>query len=82
VEAQKALAGAEKTLNDHSDAVKAKINAFHREQGDIDRRLIMLTQSETSDEAVRIFESSMEKLRRLDIATGFVGLLKDIELLR
>lgn len=42
----------------------------------------IITQSETSDEAVRIFESSMEKLRRLDIAKGYLDLLQEVEGLR
>ena len=40
-----------------------------------------ITQSNTSDEAVRIFELSMEKLRRLDVAKGYVELLTEIEAL-
>jgi hypothetical protein len=43
---------------------------------------MIIAQSDASDEAVHIFESSMEKLRRLDVAQGYVELLTEIETLR
>lgn len=49
---------------------------------DIDRRLLIITQSETSDEAVRRLETSMEKLQRLELSSGYVELLKEAEQLR
>lgn len=81
-EAQEALAKATKASNDHCDAVRKQVETFNRQQADIDRRLKIITQSETSDDAVRIFESSMEKLRRLDVAKGYLSLLQDVEQLR
>ena len=56
--------------------------AFQAQQADIDRRLLIVTRSETSDEAARSFEGSMEKLRSLDIVKGYVELLKEVEELR
>jgi RAD50-interacting protein 1 len=55
---------------------------FNKEQEDIDRRLMIITSSETSDEAVQRFESSMDKLRRLDVANGYIELLKEVDVLR
>lgn len=43
---------------------------------------MIITQSDTSDEAVRQFEASMEKLRRLDISKGYMELLKEVDRLR
>lgn len=43
---------------------------------------MVVTQSETSDEALQRFESSMERLRRLDLASGYAELLKDVDVLR
>lgn len=42
----------------------------------------IITQSDTSDDAVRHFEASMEKLRRLDVSKGYMELLKEIDGLR
>lgn len=41
-----------------------------------------ITQSETSDEAVRSLEKSMEKLQRLELFKGYVELLKEADELR
>jgi hypothetical protein len=41
-----------------------------------------ITQSETSDEAVRRLEKSMERLQRLELSKGYVELLKEAEELR
>ena len=55
---------------------------FKKHQADIDRRLLILTQSETSDDAIRKFDSSMESLQRLDVAKGYFELLMEVENLR
>lgn len=55
--------------------------AFRQEQGEIDRRLMIVTQSETSDDALQRFESSMERLRRLDVASGYAEMLKEVDAL-
>ncbi|KUL90627.1 hypothetical protein ZTR_00127 [Talaromyces verruculosus] len=79
IEAQEALEEATKASNDHRDAVRKQVETFRQEQADIDRRLMIITQSETSDDAVRIFESSMQKLQLLDIAKGYLSQLQEIE---
>ncbi len=56
--------------------------SFHRKQADIDRKISIITRSETSDDAVRNFDSSMEKLKRLDIAKSYVELLTEVDKLR
>ena len=43
---------------------------------------MIVTQSETSDDAVRKFDSSMESLRKLDVAQGYMELLTEVESLR
>lgn len=71
-----------KTSKDHAEATRKRAEAFAAEQADIDRRLKAITQSETSDEAVRRLEKSMERLQRLEISKGYVQLLKEAEELR
>ncbi|KAK3074537.1 hypothetical protein LTR53_002957 [Teratosphaeriaceae sp. CCFEE 6253] len=63
----------------HARSVRTKAQAFQKEQHDIDRRLLLVTQSETSDEAVQSFEASMERLRKLDVAAGYVELLREAD---
>ncbi|KAF9242966.1 hypothetical protein CBS147317_675 [Penicillium roqueforti] len=78
-EASEALSNATKASNDHAEATRKQAEAFTAEQADIDRRLMAITQSETSDEAVRSLEKSMEKLQRLELSKGYVELLKEAE---
>ncbi|KAJ5721722.1 uncharacterized protein N7483_009656 [Penicillium malachiteum] len=78
-EAQEALSNATKSSNDHAEATRKRAEAFTAEQADIDKRLKAITQSETSDEAVRRLEKSMERLQRLEISKGYVELLKEAE---
>ena len=40
---------------------------------------MIVTQSETSDDAVTKFDSSMESLRKLDVAQGYMSLLEEVE---
>jgi hypothetical protein len=44
--------------------------------------LLVATQSETSDEAAQTFEASMGRLRKLEVAAGYVELLKEVDALR
>ncbi|CAI7635781.1 unnamed protein product [Penicillium glandicola] len=78
-EASEALSNATKASNDHAEATRKQAEAFTAEQADIDRRLMAITQSETSDEAVRSLEKSMEKFQRLELSKGYVELLKEAE---
>ncbi|KAF2237446.1 hypothetical protein EV356DRAFT_441885 [Viridothelium virens] len=66
----------------HRASIRPKAAAFQREQDDIDRRLRIITGSDVSDDAVRRFERSMNKLHRLDVANGYVELLKEVDALR
>jgi len=43
---------------------------------------LVVTQSETSDDAAQKFEASMARLRKLEVAAGYVELLTEVERLR
>lgn len=81
-EAQETFSDATKTSNDHVEATRKRAEAFKEEQVDIDRRLKAITKSDASDEAAQRLEASMNKLRRLEIARGYVALLKESDELR
>ena len=81
-EAQEALSSATKASNDHADATRKRAEAFNAEQAEIDRRLKAITKSDASDDAAQKFETSMERLRRLEISRSYVALLKDADELR
>lgn len=58
------------------------MEAFKQQQQDLDNRLMIVTQSDTSEQAVKDFETSMERLHRLEIAKGYMGTLCEVDYLR
>ncbi|TPX19788.1 hypothetical protein DIZ76_017580 [Coccidioides immitis] len=74
-EAEEILSKATEASKQHTETVRRRAEAFNEQQNDIDRRLVEVTQSKSSDEATRKFEASMEKLGRLEIAKGYMELL-------
>ena len=74
---------------DHDDTIRradsqtgsarSKAQAFEKAQSEIDRRLLLVTQSESSGEAVQKFEISLQELQKLDIAAGYVELLQEVD---
>ena len=66
----------------HSEDLHQRAKTFQSQQNDVDRRLRIVTQSETSDDAVQKFDHSMESLRKLDVAQGYMELLTEVENLR
>lgn len=72
---------AQEQAEKHATSVRQRAEAFQKEQSDIDKRLLMVTQSETSDDAVQKFEASMERLRKLEVAAGYVDMLKEVDTL-
>ncbi|KAK3079128.1 hypothetical protein LTS18_005673, partial [Coniosporium uncinatum] len=72
---------AQSAARSHHDELAERATNFAREQTDIDRKLQIITRSETSDDAVQRFESSMDKLRRLDVLNAYVELLGEVDAL-
>lgn len=80
-DARRDLEQAQGAAEEHTRSIREKAESFQSEQSDIDTRLLIVTQSETSDEAVQKFEASMERLRKLDVAAEYVELLQEVETL-
>ena len=66
----------------HSKDLHQRVKEFKSQQNDVDRRLMIVTQSETSDDAVQRFNDSMQSLRQLDVAQQYMELLTEVENLR
>ncbi|KAL8692445.1 MAG: hypothetical protein Q9224_003956 [Gallowayella concinna] len=79
VEAEENLVESTRVSEEHSSALLHQARAFKKQQADVDRRLLIVTQSETSDDAVKRFDEDIRALQRLDIATGYVELLAQVE---
>jgi len=52
---------------------------FERQQSDVHRRLMIVTSSDTPEEAVRLLKGPMERLRRVDLAKQYIELLKEVD---
>ncbi|OAX84246.1 hypothetical protein ACJ72_01386 [Emergomyces africanus] len=78
-EAKNILARASKTSREHSESVRRQAEAFKQQQQELDERLIIVTQSDTSEQAAKAFDISMERLRRLEIAKGYMNTLGEVD---
>lgn len=81
-EASRILVDAESASNQRNAELREKAEQFADQQANIDTQLKDFTQSETSDNAVHKFELLMSKLQRLDVASGYLNLLKEVDELR
>ncbi|KAL8849798.1 MAG: hypothetical protein Q9221_005214 [Calogaya cf. arnoldii] len=79
LEAEKDLAESTQASEEHSSALLQQARTFKKQQADIDRRLLIVTRSETSDDAIGKFDSDVKALQQLDIATAYVELLAEVE---
>jgi hypothetical protein len=67
---------------EHREKVLRDARDYESAQADIDVRLRDVTNSESSDDAVERFEASMARLRNIDLATGYVEMLLEVDRLR
>ncbi|KAF1923601.1 RINT-1 family protein [Didymella exigua CBS 183.55] len=77
--AQRDLDDAKRQQHAHHSQLQASAAAFRRQQHDLDRRLLAMTASETSDEAVPRFEAALGTLQRVDVAGRYLDLLRDVD---
>jgi RAD50-interacting protein 1 len=81
-DAESTLDESTKACDAHNRSLLERAETFKKQQADVDRRLLILTQSDTSDDAIVRFNSSMQRLQRLDVAQGYFNLLKEAHSLR
>ncbi|KAI4111393.1 MAG: hypothetical protein LQ339_000592 [Xanthoria mediterranea] len=79
LEAEKHLAETTKASEAHRSALLQQARTFKNQQADVDRRLLIVTRSETSDDAIGKFDADIKALQHLDVATGYVELLAQVE---
>lgn len=71
-----------KTSQDHNEMVRKQAETFEENQHGIDTRLMILTESDTTESAAKEFETRLEKLRGLEIAKGYMEILGDVDVVR
>ncbi|KAL8952018.1 MAG: hypothetical protein Q9222_002037 [Ikaeria aurantiellina] len=71
-----------KVSESHRAALLQQARAFKKQQADVDRRLLIVTRSETSDDAIEKFDTDIKLLQRFDVAKAYIELLEEVENLR
>ncbi|KAK1917242.1 hypothetical protein P3342_012087 [Pyrenophora teres f. teres] len=80
-DAQRHLHDAKHASHKHHADRTQHADRFWQDQADIDRRLLVLTASDTSDKAVENFQEVLDTLQRLDVANDYVELLAQVDAL-
>ncbi|KAI7238700.1 hypothetical protein KC330_g2367 [Hortaea werneckii] len=78
-EARREQDDAQRKADEHVQSIRQRAQEFEEQQEDIDKRLLVVTHSETSDDAVKKFEASMARLQKLDMTAGYVELLREVD---
>ncbi|KAF7928836.1 uncharacterized protein EAE97_009678 [Botrytis byssoidea] len=78
-DAKTKLAEAKKSAANHTSSMSQKTQAFEQHQEGLRARMMMLTSSDTPEEAVRRLKGPMEKLQQVELAQAYVELLRDVD---
>ena len=80
-DAQRHLHDAKLASHKHHADRTHHADRFWHDQADIDRRLLALTASDTSDRAIEDFQDVLDTLQRLDVANHYLELLAHVDAL-
>ncbi|ESZ96772.1 hypothetical protein SBOR_2842 [Sclerotinia borealis F-4128] len=78
-DAKAKLAEAKRAAANHTSSMAQQTQAFERQQEDLRERIMVVTSSNTVDEAVRRLEGPMERRRQVELAQAYIELLKDVD---
>ena len=78
-DAHKLHEDAAETAASRAAAVQLRSDSLRQQQADIDSTLMSMTQSESSEDASQAFAASMSKLRKLEVASGYIDLLQEVD---
>ncbi|KAJ9661916.1 hypothetical protein H2198_001668 [Neophaeococcomyces mojaviensis] len=80
-DAQDGLRKADKELEENVEDLRNRAIKNERQQAETIRMLQIITQSEVSDDAVKMLDVPMQKQRRIEVAMGYVKTLQNVEYL-
>lgn len=78
-EARLKLEESRKISENHTALILEQTEEFRRQHEDANRRLMLVTGTDTPDEAIKRLQGPMEKLRRVGLAKDYIELLKDVD---
>jgi hypothetical protein len=79
---QSQLSEAKLASTNQSSAMLELTQEFQRQQESVQKRLMIVTSSDSPKEATRRIKAPLEKLHRVELANNYVELLKDVEELK
>ncbi|KAG9243861.1 RINT-1 family protein-like protein [Calycina marina] len=77
-DARTKLVKSNQASKDNAARIRKDAHEFERQQSDVQRRIMVITSSDNVDEATRSLNGPMEKLRKVDLAKGYIELLKEV----
>ncbi|EXJ87247.1 hypothetical protein A1O3_04206 [Capronia epimyces CBS 606.96] len=69
-------------VEERSQALRTRAEAFQSQRGDLEQRLRDIAQSDAGDDATKKIEARMSKVRNLQIAQGYLELVQQLYTLR
>jgi RAD50-interacting protein 1 len=69
-------------VTSHATTLQQQAEDFQKRQSKLDSSLQEITYTSTSDEATQVFEPRMLKIRRLEVATSYLELVREVDQLR
>lgn len=63
----------------HTSSMLEQTREFERQRDSVQKRLMIVTNSDTPEEATRRLQGPMEKAQKLELARAYVDLLKDVD---
>jgi len=81
-DARSKLQEARQSSANHTSSMLEQTEEFKRQRDNVQKRLMTVTNSDTTEEATRQFKGPMEKAQRLELARADAELLKDVDGLR
>jgi RAD50-interacting protein 1 len=81
-DARQKLSKAKNTSTNRTSLMLQQAKEFERQQASVQDRLMIVTSSDTPEEATRHLRGPLEKLRKLALAEAYVEMLEHIEILK
>lgn len=77
--AQSELLQAKSASTNRTSLMLEQTQEFERQQSNVQKRLMIVTSSDTPEEATRKLNGPMEKLRKVELAQAYLEMLQDVE---
>ncbi|TVY16092.1 RAD50-interacting protein 1 [Lachnellula arida] len=78
-DAKSKLQEAKQSSANHSSSMLEQTQEFERQQASVQKRLMIVTNAHTPEEATKRLRGPMEKLRKVELANSYVEMLQEVD---